>query len=125
MARSNPILPVVRFAGQNTLQIVCSFQFCFTREDVLCTDRCNTRRMARLTTTSYWDTTTYDYWTSTSPLYRKKREANSTEFATAQVQIITEYTTTDTKQTASMAATNTVGPITLAMLLILATQYHQ
>ncbi|PVD23566.1 hypothetical protein C0Q70_16838 [Pomacea canaliculata] len=96
------------FAGQNNLQIYCSFQFCFTAEDPLCTDRCTTRRMARLTTTSYhtadttssdyqrscttdyyyWYTSPYYYWSSPSYWYRKKREANATEFATAQVEII-------------------------------------
>ncbi|PVD23568.1 hypothetical protein C0Q70_16840 [Pomacea canaliculata] len=82
------------FAGQNTLQIVCSFQFCFSREDVFCTDRCNARRMALLTTTNYGDTSTYNYWTSTTYWYRKKREANSTEFATAVVTEVTEQVPT-------------------------------
>ncbi|XP_025110571.1 uncharacterized protein LOC112574009 [Pomacea canaliculata] len=121
------------FAGQNTLQIVCSFQFCFTREDALCTDRCNTRRMAPLTTisyrdtitnygdsnSSYGDTSTYNYWTTTSYRFRKKREANSPEFATAVVTIIKEPSSTDTKPTASMAATNTVHQVVWATLLFL------
>lgn len=60
--------------------------------------------MARLTTTmtdttssdyqrlystdNYWYTNSYYYWSSPSYWYRKKREANATEFATAQVEII-------------------------------------
>ncbi|XP_025110139.1 uncharacterized protein LOC112573763 [Pomacea canaliculata] len=128
------------FAGQNNLQIYCSFQFCFTAEDPLCTDRCTTRRMARLTTTSYhtadttssdyqrscttdyyyWYTSPYYYWSSPSYWYRKKREANATEFATAQVEIIKESTSTVTKQTASMAANNTAGLVAWATLLFLA-----